>query len=120
MSKNAIPEPYAWSETFCIGHDETNTEHKNLFEKINALAADKANAEILTDLLAYVKLHFDNEEGRMEAKGYKELVGHKAVHEKFLADCAGVKEVSDETIVFLKQWLVDHILVSDMKYKGVL
>jgi len=116
----AVPEPFEWDESFDVKVEEFNTQHKKLFKLINALAADKGNAEVLKELLEYVVMHFKSEEDKFEEKSYAGAEGHKAIHDKFVADASAVTEVTDDVIAFLKQWLVDHIKLSDMKYSNKL
>jgi hemerythrin len=116
----SIPEPFNWDESFDVGHGATNDEHKGIFERINKLDANRGDAAVFKDLAEYVTAHFDAEEGRMKAieGGYPEFDAHQAIHHKFLADVGAASAIDDGTIKFLKEWLVNHIMGSDMKFKG--
>ena len=116
----AIPEPFAWNATFDVKNDTINEQHKVLFTMIADLAANQKDAAKLTALLEYVQMHFKTEEDLFAAKGYADAVSHKATHDKFVADAvAATKDgVNEGIITFLKDWLVNHIMVSDMCYVG--
>eukprot|EP01083_Nonionella_stella_P134378 408936_1 len=118
----AIPEPFAWSETYDIKHDLLNEQHKVLFTMIVDLDANQADASKLTALLEYVQMHFKTEEDLFAEKKYADANSHKEVHDKFVADAvAATKDgVNADIIAFLKQWLVNHIMNSDMAYVGKL
>jgi len=118
----AVPEPFAWNATFDVKHDVINAQHTKLFDMIADLDANRADAEKLNVLLAFVQEHFKLEEDLFEAKAYADKDSHKATHDKFVSDAVGaVKDgVSDAVIAFLKDWLVNHIMVSDMAYVGKL
>jgi hemerythrin len=116
----AIPSPFTWDESFDVQSDQFNTQHKELFRLINDLDADRSSAAKLTALVDYVVLHFKDEEAAMTAAGFAEFDGHKAIHDKFLADAGAVTSVDEGVMNFIKQWLVTHIKASDKQYAGKL
>ena len=120
----AIPEPFAWDQSFDVQNTVLNDQHKKLFVLIAELATNKADAAKLKELLDLVVLHFGTEENLFKEKGWEEskATAHKAIHDKFVNDAiAGTKDgVTDATIDFLKNWLVSHIKVSDMQYVGTI
>ena len=67
----------------------------------------------------YVEFHFGKEEEMFKGKNLESADEHCAKHAKFVEDCKAAKAVDDGTMNFIKQWLVDHIKISDMKYKGL-
>jgi len=118
-----IPSPYAWDASFDVKVASFNTQHKKLFDLINALDADRGNGGKLKALVEYVVMHFKSEEDSFAQHGFDSAStkGHKAIHEKFVSDAGGVKVPVDEgTMNFIKQWLVNHIKISDMKYADFL
>ena len=60
----------------------------------------------------------------MEDIGYPELEGHRAEHKKLAAQVQifqrqydeGRHAAVDELLKFLKNWLIDHIILADTKY----
>ena len=117
-----IPEPFTWDVSFDVKNDEINDQHKKLFTLIAELGANKSDAAKLKELLDLVVLHFATEERLFKEKGWEEskATAHKAIHDKFVADAvAATKDgVTEDIITFLKNWLVQHIKVSDMSYVG--
>ena len=72
--------------------------------------------------------HFRDEEEAMAEITYPNLDEHKAIHGKLLNEVTTYKkridnndeEVVQEFYLFLRDWLLIHILEEDMKYKLVL
>lgn len=82
-------------------------------------------ATSLSFLARYVKEHFVREEALMAEYGYPELVAHRASHHKLTAKIHAAQKVfatepeqldPQKLLLFLREWLVFHILRSDMKY----
>ena len=115
-----IPEPFKWDASFDIAQDTLNAQHVKFFELIDALDKNRDSAEVLQQLLDLVVVHFKTEEDLFEQNNFAEKVEHKATHDKFVQDALAVKVINDDVIQFLKSWLVTHIKVSDIKYKGKL
>ncbi len=105
-------------------------QHKELFDRVNALndAVSKGvRDEIggsLDHLISYVVEHFETEERLMEERGYEGLDAHRGEHKKLVDTCtdlqkkfhAGNADIEDETMVFIKDWLDQHIPVIDKSY----
>jgi hemerythrin len=80
----------------------------------------------LTRLVAYAERHFTREEALMSARAYPKLDDHRQLHEKLFSSIfdlneklqSDLKQVDAEVLRFLKNWLVDHILHSDMDFGG--
>ncbi|KAG2370723.1 hypothetical protein C9374_002452 [Naegleria lovaniensis] len=115
-----IPSPFQWDESFCVGHQVINDQHKKIFELINALDADRTNGAVLKELLDFVVMHFKTEEDGFEKVAWDQKDAHKEIHDNFVKTAVSLTSVDDGVMNFIKQWLVDHIKGSDMKYKGVL
>ena len=113
-----VPTPFAWDASFDVKDDDFNTEHKKLFDLINSLDAARGDAAVLKELLDYVVFHFKHEEEKFAAAKYAAADSHKAIHDKFVQDALALTSVGDGEMAFIKQWLVDHIKGSDMKYAG--
>jgi hemerythrin len=120
-----------WDDSFLIGIDELDYEHKALIDDINRLHEELAGhdekSEIercLGDIHARMQAHFALEEHVMKEHGYEFFDEHKREHEallnsytedmtQFLNDTG----VSASTPIedSLKHWVVDHIINSDKK-----
>jgi len=107
-------------------------DHKRLIDLINRLAKamesgdSKAVAtQVLDELVDYTRTHFTREEKLMSAHGYGDLPHQLDEHKKLVGQLvdiqtqfdAGTITLAGEVMRFLKRWLRNHILGSDMQYK---
>lgn len=119
-----------WSDSYRIGLAEIDDQHKTLIDLMNDLwtaIAVNANAQdyekILQRLEQYTVAHFSAEEVMMRDIGFPDFDKHQAAHRHF------VKRLQDESkrvqrgeklsldiLHFLRDWLVNHILVNDKAY----
>lgn len=121
----------SWKDAYSVGSQEIDDEHRHLFAVINEFydrhhaGADIAEIEkLLTQLVFYAENHFQHEEKIMAAADYPGLAPHQAEHERLVhniftlaADIeSGKSTVDQETLTFLKSWLLDHILQHDMEF----
>lgn len=120
-----------WSDDFLIGIRELDYEHKILIEDINKFHAEllehagKDNIEdTLGGIHARMQAHFALEENFMKRHDYPHLVAHKAEHNRLLDDYTEYmirfkRGDGEEWGIMigniLKDWIVNHILVSDKK-----
>jgi hemerythrin len=120
-----------WDDSFMIGIDELDFEHKVLINDINRLHGELAGhiekSEIercLGDIHARMQAHFALEEHVMKDREYEFFDEHKREHEallnsytEYMAQFLNDTDVSDSTPIedSLKHWIVDHILTSDKK-----
>jgi hemerythrin len=114
--------------------DICDQQHQELFNRINTLndaVVDGERGAIgsrLDNLIDYVVEHFKTEERMMEEKSFNGLAKHREEHENLVSTCADLQkkfhsneaEVEEETMVFLKNWLNQHIPVIDRTYGPVL
>lgn len=120
-----------WDEMYSVNVKEIDDQHKGLFQMMNdlndAVAAGKAQDIIdatVHKMIEYTKNHFATEEKYMTKFNYHDYAAHKAEHEKFSIRVmemngrlkAGVYIMSTEISRLLKDWLTNHILVTDKKY----
>ena len=75
------------------------------------------------ELKKYTVAHFAAEEAYMQSIGYPELDTHKNAHRDFVDRVAREKQHAIETSAFsldlihyLREWLVNHIRVTDKRY----
>ena len=123
---------YEFKEEYKTGIDFVDAEHQRLFEiaedayqlQQNEFIPDKYDniIKILEELRDYTKSHFAHEESYMKEIGYKGMFTQKVQHDAFIAkldemDLQSLDEDSDEAIndslTFLTNWLVSHILNVD-------
>ncbi len=123
--------PIEWSETLASGSSEIDTQHKELFLRINSLLAtfDKGSmareeiTKIIQYLSDYVVFHFGNEEKYMAQFSYSSATPHKAQHEQFVKNFMKLKDrllleginpqLAEETKDLCVDWLINHIKYSD-------
>lgn len=119
-----------WSDDFALGMQEIDEQHRVLIELINRVwvavvkRVDRAEAlPILEELERYTITHFTAEEVFMREIAYSGFREHKIEHDTFVsriaaekAKIAGGQPVALELVHFLKDWLINHILVGDKAY----
>jgi hemerythrin len=123
-----------WTPELSVGVTLLDAEHRKLVEMVNTLnqlilSGNKTSVvdSTLAGLLEYTKIHFRNEEDLMKKYGYPLYEKHKKEHDELTS---AVKEFIErlqvsveanfslELLAFLREWLVNHIKGSDMKYKA--
>ena len=77
----------------------------------------------LDELERYTVTHFTAEEAFMRSHGYSNFEAHKKQHDQFISRVRSERQsieaggpVSLDMINFLKDWLINHILVQDKAY----
>ncbi len=120
-----------WAEEYSVNVKEIDDQHKGLFQIINNLndAVSEGKAPGVIDatihkMIEYANVHFATEEKYMTKYHYPGYQEHKAEHDQFNLKSlemngrlkAGVYVMSTEILRFLKDWLTNHILVTDKKY----
>jgi len=120
-----------WRDSYSVGVDKFDHEHMLLVDLINEMfiiVRDKRDISFLNDaiskLVNYTKIHFGDEQKELERCNYPLLEEHKAIHKKLLQQVyefqkriKGEGEVlRTDLYLFLRGWLVNHILTEDVKY----
>jgi len=121
----------AWSESYNVNVRRFDEQHRRLLDMVNrldeVLAARKGlpiEADALTSLAAYLQTHFVDEERLMRHHVFPGFVLHKRAHDRMLDQVRNFRRemVVDENpisrgiVIFLREWLVQHIRVEDAKY----
>ncbi|MFO7603963.1 MAG: bacteriohemerythrin [Gammaproteobacteria bacterium] len=120
-----------WDDSYSVEVQEIDEQHKLLISIMNELytaLANKSNrdqiVDVLDKLVEYTKIHFTVEEALMRIFGYEGYDEHKAIHDKIVGQVmeyqkqfrAGDDKVGMELLMFLKDWLFDHIDKVDKQY----
>ena len=78
---------------------------------------------MLDELERYTVMHFTEEEIFMRSIGYPQIDAHVAMHRRFVQKITEEKAKTEqgertslELLHFLRDWLVNHILVEDKRY----
>ena len=118
-----------WSPALSVGFAEIDRQHQRLIEianELNAAMQSGAGAsvlgEVLNELVDYTVKHFAYEEGLMKQHGYRERDDHLAKHKKLIEQVtaykqkfdAGQSNITVELLGFVRDWLVKHILKTDV------
>lgn len=122
---------FKFSEPFSVQVHDLDEEHKGIFDYINkihkAIKERKTAGEILPilkDLYEWTTNHFAHEEELMKKVQYKDYDAQKRAHTKLLDDVnANIQKIERnedinliQLMIFLKDWLVSHIMGMDKKY----
>ncbi|MBF0261946.1 MAG: bacteriohemerythrin [Magnetococcales bacterium] len=125
---------FPWNDALSVGVKQFDDDHKKLVGMVNDLARSMRSQDegqaavrsaILKGLVDYTVEHFGREAALFKQHGYPETEAHLGVHDKLVAMVlALVKEyeggsstVGTDLLVFAKNWLVEHIMGTDMKYR---
>ena len=123
---------FPWSNDYSVGIRLIDNDHKDLVDTVNDLhdavqaqQADEAVTRALAMLATYVQEHFAREEKLMADYGYPGLAAHKAQHAALHRKVHAIRLVHvgaplrldpARLLDFLRDWLVRHILQSDLQY----
>ena len=122
---------FKWYKKYSVNNEVLDNHHKALFDIFNRLFDDCSDPKnvgclglVIDEMISYADYHFAAEEQYMADRGYKDLDRHRAKHREFSQKAmqmhnAGNKddaELIKDTIVFLGDWLLHHVLEEDKKY----
>jgi len=121
-----------WDKKYSVGVEEIDGQHKRMFEIINELldaintnTAQEKLGHIIDSLIKYKIFHFATEEKYFKEFNYGGIDEHVTKHHEFNTELEALKnkypvytmEFSFELVDFLENWLIDHLMVMDQKYK---
>lgn len=120
-----------WRPSFETGIEQIDKHHMTLVQLIVDLKnaheehrdAEFANV-VVEALRSYAKYHFLAEERIMVSAKYPYIEEHRKEHafftekvnEDFMTTPKGAPSIAMELLDFLKEWLIDHILVKDRNF----
>lgn len=120
-----------WKESYSVGIESIDNDHKKLLGLINQLQSaahyhtdSELVDETLKQLLEYTEYHFSREEEMMKKCEYPEYEQHKQQHAEMISQVYnfvdqyrndGTRSI-EEVAIYLKNWLVNHINGTDQKY----
>ena len=124
----------AWREAMSVGDPVIDADHKHLVDMINdfeTAVAGKINhrkvAVVLLGLVEYTGAHFKREEEIQQRVGYPYHDCHRRSHRDVLKHLveivqtysAATGQQRDDMVrglgQFLREWLIDHIIQSDLR-----
>ncbi len=116
---------FEWNSQLDTGIESIDLQHRQLVALLDKLSeAMEAGtgtdllSEILESLEDYTAVHFSEEEGYMLDSGYTETSGHRTAHKIFQNKIQELKQdfqkdrhgaLSIRLVLFLRNWLTDHI-----------
>ena len=118
-----------WNSNYAIGHEQVDSEHKEIFGMVDKLLADdfrdrpdkiKSTVDFLVD---YVARHFNNEESLMAESNYPKTAEHIGQHKAFVKTVGELVQKVEQnlnSIDFVLEvnnvivnWLAEHVMGSD-------
>jgi hemerythrin-like metal-binding protein len=132
---NAVPALCRFTQSYDVRVNQFNNDHIRIFDYINEVhkqVKDGVDISVIVQTLknlgTFTTEHFAREEEKFVSTNYPTYSEHKDIHEKLLAqvrDTIVAIENGEEVdliavLIFLKKWLVDHIMGTDKKYGGYL
>lgn len=120
-----------WTDQLSVGFPQMDDDHCQLIAIINRLSTAGALGNrqviefVLEDLLRYTQIHFEQEEILMQSLAYPGYIRHKTLHDKLRKTLESIrweyfqglrKTIQKDLLVFLSDWLSNHILKEDIPY----
>ena len=127
-----------WDESLSIGINEIDAQHKHLVNLINKLNYSLEIGQTkdmvqtaLSGMVDYTIIHFLTEENYFNKFGFEKAEEHKKAHKTFIDKVEEFKKevelqdtnfdesnvyIAKEMANFLKDWIINHIKVTDKKY----
>jgi hemerythrin len=121
---------FTWCDSFSVNNEEIDNQHKALFNIFNRLYENCVEHEsyiflepLISELVNYAIYHFSAEEQYMRDIGYKDIDNHIEEHKIFTDKILQLKSVNSsddfektkELIVYLWNWILNHVMVEDKK-----
>ena len=122
---------FEWSDQFSVGVSRIDSQHKKLVDMVNELhdalvsrKGPEVQRRIVSEMVDYSKSHFALEEKYMLKFHFDGYHTHKVEHSVFTTRAEELQKRLDKTgsvltlelLSFLRDWLQNHILVTDKKY----
>jgi len=122
-----------WSDRYSMGVKVVDDQHKGLLSFVNDLFNHATGDEyeereyfksVIQEAVKYIKVHFETEEKLMLSTKFPGYAEHKLIHDGFTMTVlksvkdfeAGKRLVLEKFAYFLKDWVLAHVAVEDVKY----
>jgi hemerythrin-like metal-binding protein len=120
-----------WDSSLELGIPQIDEHHQHLVDILNrsyrAVMLNDPRSELLVimdELIDYATYHFSFEEQFMTRYGYEGVDGHALIHNEFSAKLVdfhrraklGETLLKMDVCLFLKEWLINHIMETDREY----
>ena len=122
---------FKWEDIYNTSIASIDTQHKVIIKILNELyevvlvkKEESKLSDILNELVQYTVYHFQEEEKMFEKHTFVEEEEHKIEHQKFIDKVEQFGKMLEsrkdflaiDLIDFLKDWLIEHIMITDQKY----
>jgi len=118
-----------WEAALELNNDLIDTQHRLLVllcRKLDIAIKTKASEQtlrwIMLELKKFTEFHFVSEENLMHEIGYPDVDEHALIHadllmqlDMSLAKISHHKEFPEDLLFFLNKWLVQHVVLEDLK-----
>jgi hemerythrin len=124
-------EQFLWREGYSVNNEELDSHHRKLIGIFNKLyefyltdVDSIAIGQAIDELIEYTDYHFEAEVKYMMEREYIDIAAHKIEHLFFKEKISYLQyrnlmndaEVSKELVIYLGNWLINHVLRVDKKY----
>jgi hemerythrin len=124
---------FPWRDEYSMKVPSIDVQHHKLVDMLNALhdgmmagTGREKLGSLLGGLIDYTASHFAHEEEYFELYQYPDAKKHTQEHRDLTKQVLAFKEkfesgranLTMELMMFLKNWLIQHILGSDKAYSG--
>jgi hemerythrin-like metal-binding protein len=121
----------SWNRACNVGVQAMDDQHAIMMDTMNELrlalvhGAKQVQAdELLNKLIEFTRMHFWGEEQLMEQHGFPGLAGHRAEHQRLMAQLQksvrrlqrGEAVQTSDLLCFLHDWFIDHVEGLDQQY----
>jgi hemerythrin-like metal-binding protein len=135
MNETQVVDFMPWSDKFELGIASIDEQHSELVKMVNELhramklkRGAKETGSVLERLADYTVYHFSHEEKLFETHQYPDRMQHKVIHDELVAKVVDFKKQFDQgraglsmdLMVFLTDWLKNHIMKTDKAYVSFL
>jgi hemerythrin len=130
VSSNTTGAPLCWLEEYSCGNADMDADHRLIFNQAETLynaLFEQENAvginALFDALLTTSKRHFASEERLMHSSAYPTETEHALAHQTILKTLERFRErfqaahtrPKKEVCLFIKDWVIEHILTEDRK-----
>jgi hemerythrin len=135
QSRTADHYLLTWQPEYSVHIESIDSQHQVLVGMIRQLqeAMEEGRGRtfqstLIAQLAAYTQVHFRFEEELMRQHGYDALAEHIALHNSLTGQVSELQQRIDQgrivsnaaLMLFLRNWLTDHIMQHDQKYARAL
>ena len=124
---------FTWRDDYSVKVPSIDAQHQKLVDMLNGLhdgmvsgTSSERLAPLLNGLIDYTATHFAREEELFAQHGYPDSAKHTQEHQALVKQVLDFKDkfekgrssINMELMMFLKNWLIKHILGSDKAYSS--